>query len=84
MATSVFPQSVFTELQLMPQLETVIPDGRIALNLDGEPTVENNPLISMTLFGRKFGEDGPPPEQWCPHLGSEGSCLNKRCTNHKI
>ena len=64
METSVFPQSVFTELQLIPNLEKVLPDGRIILDL--ENNMENSPLISMTLFGRKFGDDGPPPEQWCP------------------
>merc|ERR1711899_364962 len=56
--TSVFPQSVFTELQLLPELEKVLPDGRIILNLDGDDNQENTPLISMSLFGRKFGDDG--------------------------
>jgi len=63
--TSVFPQSVFNELRLMPQLEKVLPDGRIILDLENGH--ENTPLISMSLFGRKFGDDGPPPEQWCPN-----------------
>ena len=60
-----FPQSVFNELRLMPQLEKVLPDGRIILDLENGH--ENTPLISMSLFGRKFGDDGPPPEQWCPN-----------------
>ena len=60
-----FPQSVFNELRLMPQLEKVLPDGRIILDLENGH--ENTPLISMSLFGRKFGDDGQPPEQWCPN-----------------
>ena len=80
-----FPQSVFTDLQLLPQLEKVLPDGRIALNLDDQTDTENTPLISMTLFGRKFGDDGAPPEQWCPHgefpPDSNKKCSNKRCLN---
>ena len=55
----------------MPQLEAVLPDGRITLNLDGKSPLENVPIISLTLFGRKFGEDGPPPNQWCPRGGAE-------------
>ena len=83
--TSVFPQSVFTELQLMPQLEKVLPDGRIILNLEDDGKKENVPLISMSLFGRTFGDDGPRPEQWCPHgdfppyLNKRG-CYDKSCT----
>lgn len=80
-ATSVFPQSVFTDVQLKPELENILPDGRIILNLDEGNVKENTPLISMTLFGRKFGQDGPPPEQWCPRKDGEGMCLNKRCTS---
>ena len=76
--TTVFPQSVFTELQLLPELEKVLPDGRIELDLEGDENKENAPLLSMTLFGRKFGDDGPPPEQWCPH-GDFPGCSNKRC-----
>ena len=76
--TSVFPQSVFTELQLLPELEKVLPDGRIILNLDNNQ--ENTPLISMSLFGRKFGDDGPAPEQWCPH-GDFPPDSSKRCYN---
>merc|ERR1712223_134282 len=78
--TSVFPQSVFTELQLLPELEKVLPDGRIILNLDGDDNQENTPLISMSLFGRKFGDDGPAPEQWCPH-GEFPPDSSKRCYN---
>ena len=66
-ATTVFPQSVFTNLQLQPNLEKVLEDGRVTLNLDNENGKKNVPLVSMTLFGRKFGDDGPTPEQWCPH-----------------
>ena len=62
-----FPQSVFTELQLLPELKKVLPDGRIILNLDEDYNQENTPLITMSLFGRKFGDDGTPPDQWCPH-----------------
>ena len=65
--TSVFPQSVFTEVQLVPQLEKVLPDGRIILNFEDDSKHENVPLVSMSLFGRKFGDDGPRPEEWCPH-----------------
>ena len=78
-----FPQSVFTDLQLLPQLEKVLPDGRIILNLNDEYDQNNAPLISMTLFGRKFGDDGPPPDHWCPHgdfpPDSDKSCFGKRC-----
>ena len=78
-----FPQSVFTDLQLLPQLEKVLPDGRIILNLNDAYDQNNAPLISMTLFGRKFGDDGPPPDQWCPHgdfpPDSDKSCFGKRC-----
>ena len=51
--TSVFPQSVFTDLQLVPELEKVLPDGRIILNLDGDENKEN---VAPKLFGlvRKF------------------------------
>ena len=82
-ATTVFPQSVFTNVQLEPQLEKVLSDGRITLNL--EDGSDNVPLISMTLFGRTFGQDGPPPEQWCPHEDpGKQRCLDKRCgiTSH--
>ena len=75
-----FPQSVFTELQLLPELEKVLPDGRIILNLDEDYNQENTPLISMSLFGRKFGDDGPPPEHWCPH-GDFPPDSSKRCYN---
>ena len=78
-----FPQSVFTDLQLLPKLEKVLPDGRIILNLNDEYDQNNAPLISMTLFGRKFGDDGPRPDQWCPHgdfpPDSDKSCFGKRC-----
>ena len=61
----------------------VLPDGRIILNLNDEYDQNNAPLISMTLFGRKFGDDGPPPDQWCPHgdfpPDSDKSCFGKRC-----
>ena len=81
--TSVFPQYVFTELKILPQLEQVLDDGRMTLNLQNGNGEENMPLVSMTLFGRTFWNDGPPPEQWCPHGEfppfSEQRCLNKRC-----
>ena len=64
----------------MPQLEKVLPDGRIILNLEDGGKKENVPLISMSLFGRKFGDDGPPPEQWCPH-GDFPPYSNKRCSD---
>ena len=66
-ATTVFPQSVFTNLLLQPHLEKVMEDGRLKLDLSDEYSKKNVPLISMTLFGRKFGDDGPPPDHWCPH-----------------
>lgn len=79
-ATTVFPQSVFNYVQLIPQLEKVLPDGRITLNLDNAAHTENVPLVSMTLFGRAFGQDGPAPKQWCPHEEQEKlKCKNKRC-----
>ena len=82
-----FPQSVFTELQLMPQLEKVLPDGRITLNLEDGSNKENVPLISMSLFGRKFVDDGQPPEQWCPHgefpPDSTKRCYDKNCKLQK-
>ena len=65
-ATSVYPQSVFTEFQLRPELEKVLPDGRMILNLANEGA-NNAPFVSMTLFGRRPQDDGPPPENWCPH-----------------
>ncbi len=76
--TYVFPQSVFTELQLMPQLEKVLPDGRIILNLEDDSKKENIPLVSMSLFGRKYGDDGPAPEQWCPHIQSRATTVTVR------
>ena len=80
--TTVFPQSVFTNLQLEPQLEKVLPDGRITLNL--EDGSDNVPLISMSLLGRTFGQDGPPPEQWCPHEDpTKQRCLDKRCSKRR-
>ena len=47
-----FPQSVFTKDQLIPKLETVLPDGRITLNVEDGNHVENVPLVSLTLLGR--------------------------------
>jgi len=64
--TSVYPQLVFNEFELHPELERIVPDGRTTLNLDHDD-IANVPFVSMTLFGRRPLDDGPAPDNWCPH-----------------
>ena len=64
--TKVFSQFVFTEVQLESKLEKVYPDGRITLNSEMANDNENTPLVSMTLWGRKYELDGNAPDNWCP------------------
>ena len=62
----VYPQVVFDETTLRPDLYHILDDGVVALT--GRSISLMAPTVSMSLFGRIYQMDGNYPENWCPQL----------------
>ena len=60
--TRVFPEALFDEVTLQPELVSISPDGILSLTENDE----NIPLVSMSLFGRRFELDADQPNNFCP------------------
>jgi len=61
--THVFPEVLFTNTQLLPDQVEITNDGRLSL---GYTPHQHDPLLSMSLFGRRYEGDSPQPDQFCP------------------
>ena len=59
--TRVFPEVLFSEATLRPEQVEITPEG--SLQLRDTPA---DPVLSLSLFGRRFSDDAPNPEQFCP------------------
>ena len=62
--TRVFPEALFDEVTLQPELVLITPDGVLSLREKVEPL----PLVSLSLFGRRYAEDADIPDNFCPAL----------------
>jgi len=60
----VFPEVLFDEVTLRPELVLIRPDGVLSIR----EKFEVFPLVSMSLFGRRYEDDADMPDTFCPAL----------------
>ena len=67
----VYPEVLFDGVSLRPELVNITSDGVLSL-VEGT----NVPLVSMSLFGRKYSADAELPDHFCPDTPSNAWRLN--------
>jgi hypothetical protein len=58
-AARVFPEALFDGARLIPEQVTVSEDGVLGAG-------PGLPLLSLSLFGRRYSQDSPAPGDFCP------------------
>ena len=61
-STRVFPEALFDEVTLRPELVLITPDGVLSIR----EKFELQPLVSLSLFGRRYEDDADLPDNFCP------------------
>ena len=57
-----FPEALFDEVTLRPELVLITPDGVMSIR----EKFETLPLVSLSLFGRRYEDDANMPDNFCP------------------
>jgi len=60
--TRVYPEALFDEVTLRPELVLITPDGVLSIREKFEPIS----LVSFSLFGRRYEDDADMPDNFCP------------------
>ena len=59
----VYPEVLFHNTELIPEQVEISPEGVLLLRRIGDSF---DPVLSMSLFGRRYAEDSPLPDHFCP------------------
>ena len=61
-STKVYPEVLFDEVTLRPESVLITMDGVLSIR----EKVDTMPLVSLSLFGRRYEDDADLPDDFCP------------------